>query len=155
MEDNNIKILFRFHSDILDEETVETMWALPVDIEKGLYQIKNIPFYVPSIATEDIVFAEYDSDEERLTYRETIEYSDNSTVRVVIMNDSIQIETVRKLFNELGCPSEKLNRKYFAMEIPENVRYKKIKDILADMEQKEELSYNESCLSDKHREEIE
>lgn len=42
MEVNNVKISFRFYSDILDEYTVETVWGLAVDVEKGLYLIKNI-----------------------------------------------------------------------------------------------------------------
>jgi hypothetical protein len=42
--DNNVKILFRFYSDVLDEETVETMWASIIDKNKGLYKLDNIPF---------------------------------------------------------------------------------------------------------------
>lgn len=79
-DDNHVKILFRFHSNVLDEETVETMWAEIVDKEKGLYKLDSIPFYAPSVASDDIVFAEYDEQEQMLTYRETVEYSGNSTV---------------------------------------------------------------------------
>ena len=60
-EDNYVKILFRFHSDVLDEETVETMWATIVDKNKGLYKLDSIPFYAPLVASDDIVFAEFDS----------------------------------------------------------------------------------------------
>ena len=41
-DDNYVKILFRFHSDVLDEETVETMWATIVDKDKGLYKLDSI-----------------------------------------------------------------------------------------------------------------
>ena len=82
MEKHDVKILFRFFSNLLDEWTVETMWAETVDSEKGLYKLSNIPFYA-SASCDDIVFAEYDKDEERLTYRKTIEHSGNSTIQVV------------------------------------------------------------------------
>ncbi len=67
IHDNYVKILFRYHSSVLDEWTVETMWAEIVDAEKGLYKLDNILFYGPLVATDDIVLAEYDDDEERLT----------------------------------------------------------------------------------------
>ena len=102
-QDNNyVKILFRFHSNILDEETVETMWATIVDKYKGLYKLDSIPFYATSVASDDIVFAEYDEQEQMLTYRETVEYSGNSTVQIVLMDNSKDINQIRDLFKELG-----------------------------------------------------
>lgn len=154
MENNHVKMLFRFYSKVLEEETVETMWAIIIDQKKGLYKIANIPFYVPSIATDDIILAEYDNDEEILTYRNTIEFSDNSTIRVIIIDKSQEINTIRDLFKKLDCPSESLSSSYFAMEIPAIVDYKTIKEILYNLEQKETISYEESCLSGKHKNEI-
>jgi hypothetical protein len=61
-----VKILFRFHCDVLDEETVETMWATIVDKDKGLYKLDSIPFYAPLVASDDIVFAEFDDQEQML-----------------------------------------------------------------------------------------
>ena len=69
-DDNFVKILFRFFSNVLDEWTLETIWAKVFDKEKGLYKIDNIPFYA-SVASGDIVFAEYDHTEQMLTYKET------------------------------------------------------------------------------------
>lgn len=70
--DNYVKILFRFYSSVLDQWTVETMWAEIVDPEKGHYKLDSIPFYAPLVASDDIVRAEYDEDESTLTYRETV-----------------------------------------------------------------------------------
>ena len=147
---DSVKILFRFYSDVLDEHTVETMWATVVDKNKGLYKIDNIPFYAPLIACDDIVFAEYDDDEQMLTYRKTIEYSGNSTVWVVIMDETTNKEDIRKIFETMGCESEGLNNKYFAMEIPEKVDYKLIKQKLEELEQKGIVGYSEPCLSNTH-----
>ena len=61
MDNNNSKkVLFRYFSDVLEEETVETMWAETIDEENGIYRLDSIPFYGPLIATDDIFYAEFD-----------------------------------------------------------------------------------------------
>jgi hypothetical protein len=149
--DNRFKVLFRFYSDLFDEEMVETMWATSVDAEKGLYKLDNIPFYAPSVASGDIVFAEFDDAEEMLTYRSTKEHWGNSTIQVALMDKSIEINEIREIFAKLGCVSEKVNEGYFSMEIPFSVDYKKIKYELDQLEEKETIGYAESSLSEKHR----
>ena len=146
-----VKILFNFHSAIFDEQMVETVWADKVDQEKGLYKINNIPFYIPSIASEDIVFAEFDENEQMLTYRETVEYSGRTVVQVVIMAKTIETNNIRDIFYKLGCESEKANEGYFSMEIPADLNYEPIKKELDRMENAEIIGYAEPTISDKHR----
>lgn len=150
-EENSVKILFRFYSNILDQQTSETMWAEIIDKEKGYYKLDNIPFYAPLISSDDIVFAEYDESESFLTYRKTIKYSGNSTVHIILLNDSCQINDIRKIFEDLNCISERYNDKYFALEIPFNIDYLPIKNKLEAMENDEILSYAETSLSNKHQ----
>ena len=147
--DNYVKVLFKFHSDILEEWTVENLWAEIVDKEKGLYKIDNIPFYA-SVATDDIVFAEYDEAEERLTYRKTVEYSGNSTVQVVMFDKNIATNDIRDIFNSLGCETEKFKEGYFVINVPADLDYKLIKKQLTELEDKGIIDYAEPCLSDKH-----
>lgn len=151
IQDDNVKILFRFYSNIFDEEMVETIWATTVDKDKGLYKLDNIPFYVPLVAADDIVFAEFDKQEEMLTYRKTIQYSGNSTIQVVLIDKTKDINLIRDNFQELGCVSEKVNDSYFSMEIPAEANYKPIKQKLDYLEQKEIIRYAEPCLSARHR----
>src|SRR5690606_37695798 len=152
MQDNsNVKILFQFLSDIFDEEMVETMWATTIDKTRGLYKLDNIPFYTPLVASDDIIFAEFDEQQQMLTYRKTVEFSGNSTIQVVLMDKSKGINSIRKIFEELGCVSEKVNDGYFSMEIPALVDYKFIKQKLDDLEQSEIIGYAEPCLADQHR----
>lgn len=149
--DNYFKILFRFHSDVFEEEMVETMWATIVDKNKGLYKLDSIPFYAPQIASDDILFAEFDDHEQMLTYRRTVEYSGNSTIQIVLMDKSKDINQIRDTFKELGCVSEKNNGEYFSMLIPSTVDYKIVKKKLDELETQEIISYAEPCLADGHR----
>ena len=149
MENENVKILFRFFSNILDEWTVENMWAEIVDAEKGLYKLANIPFYA-SVSCDDIVYAEYDEDEERLTYRKTVEHSGNSTIQVIVTGENVAANDLRELFNSLGCESEKFNVGYFVMEVPANLNYKPIREKLEELENQEKISYAEPNLAKNH-----
>jgi hypothetical protein len=148
-DDKFVKILFRFYSNVLDEWTVETMWAETVDKDKGLYKIDNIPFYAP-IASDDIVFAEYDNTEKMLTYRETVEYSGNSLIQVVIMDKSIVTNAIRDIFKSMNCKSEKFKEGYFVIEILADKDYKPIKQKLTELQDKGVIDYAEPVLSDNH-----
>jgi len=152
--DNSVKILFRYYSSVLDDWTVETMWADIVDADKGLYKLDSIPFYGPLVASDDIIFAEYDEDEETLTYRETIENSGNSIVTVVIMDKTCDVNTIRDIFKDMDCLSERVNDAYFSMEILADKNYKSIKQKLTELEDERIIGYAEPCLSDNHREQI-
>lgn len=145
-----VKILFRFYSDVLDEWTVETMWAEIIDVNKGLYKIANIPFYA-SIASDDIVFAEYDDAEKMLTYRETIEYSGNSIIQVIVLDKTFITNEIRDIFNNLNCKSEKFKEWYFVIEVPADKNYEPIKQKLSELQDKEIIDYAEPILSEQHQ----
>ena len=149
-QDDHIKILFRYYSNVLEQETVETMWATIVDKDNGLYKLNNIPFYGPLVAPGDIIFAEYDQAEQMLTYRRTVEYSGNSIIQVVLLDKSKDINDIRKIFEDLGCESEKVNDGYFSMEVPADKDYRPIKQRLTKLEETAIIGYAEPCLSEKH-----
>jgi len=151
--DKEVKILFKFYSNIFDEQMVETVWANVVNKEKGLYRIDNIPFYIPLIASEDIVFAEFDETEQMLTYRKTVKYSGRTVVQVVIMDEKTKTNNVREIFHKLGCESEKAKEGYFSMEIPAELNYRPIKKELDRMEIAGIIGYAEPTISEKHRKE--
>ena len=144
-EEEYEKILFQFYSDVLDEETVETMWAVIIDKEKGLYKLDSIPFYAPNVAADDIIFAEFDEDQERLTYRHTVEAFGNSTVQVVILDSGTDTNEIREMFDSLGCSSEKCNEGYFVIDVPFNLDYNSVRNKLIKLEQEGVLAYAEPC----------
>ncbi len=150
---NSCKILFRFYTDVLEKWTVEKLWATEIDITKGWYRIDNIPFYIKSVACDDVVFAEYDEDEQFLTFRELIIPSGNSTIQVVIMDPSLETNAIRQLLDSLGCSSEKCREGYFVLDIPAIISYDPVKALLNELFSKNSIDYAEAYLSDRHREE--
>jgi hypothetical protein len=150
-EDKQVEILFRSYSDILEQEVAETIWADEVDAGLGYFKLYSIPLYTSHIATDDIVYAEWDDDEVMLTYRETVKPSGNSTVWVVVVDDDTDIDEIRKVFFELDCFSEALSNRYFAMEVKAETSYLHVKDKLNTLKAEKLIDYAEPCLSQKHQ----
>ncbi|GGG55441.1 DUF4265 domain-containing protein [Epilithonimonas arachidiradicis] len=150
MSDNSEKILVRYYSDVLEEITFETLWAEIIDIQKGFYKIDNIPFYGPGFSFGDIVFAEYDEDEEYITYRNVVEYSGNSTVQIIVLDENIDVMQLRSEFENLGCESEGMGNKYFVMEIPHHINYSEIFKQLSKLSSEDKIGFAEPNISQKH-----
>ena len=149
-----VKVLFRYHSDVLEEIVIETMWATEIDKRKGIYKLNSIPFYGPPVATDDEFYAEFDKSEQRLTYRKTTKFSGNSIIQLIILNNKVDIEEIRNEFKLLNCLSERLNDRYLSMEILAATNYLKIKNRLDYHSERGMIEYAEPCLSEKHKKEI-
>jgi hypothetical protein len=153
-DDNHTKVLFRFYSDVMEREMVETMWAKTIDKDKGLYQLASIPFYAPNLALGDLVRAEHDAAEGMLTYREICGYSGHSTLQVAILDKATVTNDIRGIFETLGCSSEKFKEGYFVIDVPDGVDYRPIKGMLNDLSGKGIIDYAEACLAEGHRQQI-
>jgi hypothetical protein len=151
MEEKKVKILFRFYSELLEQDMVETMWADIVNANLGHYKLDSIPFYVPFIATDDIVHAEYDDAEEMLLYKETVEASGNSTLWVVITNEKANADDIRETFYQLNCLSDAMSEHFFTMEVKADTNYLVIKDKLNELKAEGMIEYMEGCLSVNHQ----
>jgi hypothetical protein len=127
------------------------MWAEIVDLEKGLFKLDNIPFFGPLIATDDLFYAEFDEDEKRLVYKETIENSGNSIVQVIILEKGFDKEIIREKLKVINCLSEGLNDSFISVEVVRDVDYSIVRSILNEYEANDKIQYAEPCLSDKHR----
>ncbi|MFH6942487.1 DUF4265 domain-containing protein [Flavobacterium sp. FlaQc-50] len=151
MENTHKKILFRYYSDYLEDTIVETMWAEIIDLEKGHFKLDNIPFFGPLIATDDLFYAEYDTTEERLVYKKTLQSSGNSIVQVVILDKDFDKEIIREKLKTIDCLSEGLNDTFFAVEIVRDIDYAIVKSLLSEYETLSVIEFAEPCLSEKHR----
>lgn len=148
------KVLFRYHSNVIDEDTVETMWAEILDSQNGIYKLDSIPFYGPMVATGDEFYAEFDPAEDMLTYRYTTTFSGNSIVLVIITERGFDKEIIRSQLKKLNCESEGLNDSYFSIEILRETDYSDIKKVLVKYEREGVLEYAEPCLSEKHQRDL-
>lgn len=149
-EENYVKVLFRFYSNVLEQQAVETMWAEIIDQDAGVYELNSIPFYAPNLACGDVILAFYDEQEEMLTYKETISFSGNSTVQVVIFGERRDANEIRNMFDGLGCSTEKLKEGYFVIDVPVDIDYVPIKLKLEELSRLGIIDYAEPCLSAEH-----
>ncbi|MEJ5964307.1 DUF4265 domain-containing protein [Pedobacter immunditicola] len=148
--ENYVKIHFSFYSIGSEEQTVETMWAEVIDQNAGTYELNNIPFYAPDLASGDLISAVYNDQEEMLTYKETISYSGNSTIQVAILDKISLTNDIRETFQDLGCETEKFKEGYFVMNVPFDLDYGPIRAKLIELSEKGTIDYAEPCLSAKH-----
>jgi len=122
--------------------TRENMWA--VDLGDGRYRIDNIPFYVMGISDGDLITATKEEDE-RLVFSELVEASSNSTFRLIVSNEE-EISEVRKIFRELGCPSELVSHGLISLHVPGSVTMKPIATLIEQGEEDGRWGFEEGVL---------
>lgn len=148
------EILFRFHSNLFDEEIIETITCEVIDHDTGIYRVHDVPFYAPMVAPDDLIYAEFNEDEGMITYEETTEHSGSSVIQVVKIDEETEIEEIIELFKELKCRIEKYSENYFSMEVHYDLNYAPIKERLDELEHEKIASYAEPNISEKHLSEV-
>jgi len=145
MEDENYKkISFELEQDEngYPPDRWENLWAY--ETEQGLYSVDNIPFYVKGISSGDVVSAE--SDGEQLIFKKLVRPSPNSVVRLYV-SDAGAVQAARDSFRALGCESELSNLpKLVAVEIPGNVSFDPVGNLLAEGAASGRWEYQEGVL---------
>lgn len=146
---NKTKILINYF-DLENNLSFESLWADKINEDE--YQLKNIPFFAPSLSYDDVVFVE--KEDGKLFLLDIVEESGNSTIQVVFFKEDKIIEVIKQL-GFLNCGWEGMNnQKYIAINIPKNISYIKVKSFLDSMFNENILDYNESNLSKVHYFEI-
>ncbi|TDP02967.1 DUF4265 domain-containing protein [Flavobacterium sp. 245] len=151
MQERHTKILFKYYSSFLEETVSETMWAEIINLEKGFFRLDNIPFFGASIATGDLFYAEYEEEEKKLVYKETIEHSGNSIVQILILEGGFDKEIISEKLQAINCISESLNDTFLAVEIVRDVDYAIVKNVLIGYEDQSVIEFAEPYISEKHR----
>ena len=147
----HIKILFRFFSEIMEQEVEEKLEAEVVDEERGFYRLTAIPLYIPFVATGDVVLAEWSDEAGMLTYVEKVQPSGNSTIWVVRTADHTELVDIRAIFEELHCLTRGASDRFFSMEVKEHINYLKIRDKLNELKGEGLIDYAEPYLSEQHQ----
>jgi len=63
--------------------------AIVINKAEGIYQIENVPHMATHFALGDIVYAEFDESIGKLVYKYTIEHSGNKSLRVDLLDKTI------------------------------------------------------------------
>jgi hypothetical protein len=139
MKNAKIKIVYY---DVKDEIAIESIWALKVG---EYYQLKNIPFFAPNIAYDDIIKVEEEKGE--LFFDEIIIPSGHSTIQIIFFDKS-NIENIILEIEKMGCTWEGMDRQeILSVDVPKEVNYLMVKNFLDEKFNRNILDYKESCLA--------
>ena len=124
----------------------ENLWVEPIG---EYFKIDNIPFFAPNLAVNDIISIEDDNG--ILYFDSLIKPSGHSTLQVIFYNEEDAVSVIKEI-ERLDCKWEGMkNQPYFAIDVPSNIDYGVIKNVLDEKCRKNILDYKESCLSENHR----
>lgn len=134
------------YKDIEGNIAEETIWTIQLD--NGNHKVDNIPFYAMNIALDDIVSVEIDDG--IFYFNDLIEPSGHSTIQIIFFEKEKSKEILSDL-EKFGCKWEGMNEQpYYAVDVPTDIDYGKIKTFLNKQLEKGILDYKESCLSLNH-----
>lgn len=139
------KVILTYY-DVEENLAEETLWIEPLDDNK--YQVKNIPFFAPNIAYNDIITVE--DDEGNLYFEELVKASEHSTIQIVIFNEQEANEIIKNI-EQFGCSWEGMeNQTILAIDVPPSVNYNILKKYLDKNLTENIFDYKEACLSETH-----
>ncbi|MBN9284088.1 MULTISPECIES: DUF4265 domain-containing protein [unclassified Flavobacterium] len=128
------------YKDLEGNIAIESVWA---EKHGDFYKIKNVPFFAPNIAFDDIISVEYDDEE--LFFDEIIEESGNSTIQIIVFNESLIPEITGEI-ERFNCGWEGSHLKgYISVNVPKDVSYLGLKQFLDS--KSNDLDYKEACLA--------
>ena len=111
----------------------ESVWCEKVG---NNYQLKNIPFFIPVIALDDIFYAELDPVNEHVFEFEVIEKSGRSVVWF-LNNDELDISKFKEQLAQLSCDTEEFPRfSLGSIDVPADVDFDKLEGLLDCYESK-------------------
>lgn len=138
---NDYKIKLVYH-DLEGNLATEGIWA-----EKAgeYYRVKNVPFFAPNLAYNDLISVEDDDGE--LFFDSLIEPSGHSTVQVIFF----KLEYFKQITGDLvklNCAWEGSHLKeYISVDIPKTVDYSKVKKYLKQKREENILDFQEACIA--------
>lgn len=144
------KITFR-QKDEDDDVIVENVWA--TKLGENAFRLENIPFEVYLYAFEDVVITRQSHGE--LMVEKLHEASGNSTFRIMF-EDVESLQKIKASLLEKKCDSESDSKRLLlAVCVPQEVAFKEIQKYLQGLEDRGILEFEEACISEAHRTQME
>ncbi|MFJ2949818.1 DUF4265 domain-containing protein [Streptomyces sp. NPDC087226] len=150
ISDDHVKVHFRME---VDEDgwppaSIESLWA--VKLGNGTVRLDNTPWFVRGVASGDIIRVELE-DDGVLYARETIQPSQNCTIRLIVLKDegsAAARQTVLETFHRLGTTGEGIERfRLVALDVPPEADLPKIRKLLEHGAAKEWWHWEEGCVT--------
>ncbi|MFH9617196.1 DUF4265 domain-containing protein [Streptomyces pratensis] len=150
ISDDHAKVHFRME---VDEDgwppaSIESLWA--VKLGNGTVRLDNTPWFVRGVASGDIIRVEVE-DDGVLYARETIQPSQNCTIRLIVLKDegsAAARQTVLETFHRLGTTGEGIERfRMVALDVPPEADLPKIRKLLEHGAAKEWWHWEEGCVT--------
>jgi len=121
---------------------LESLWGLTLN--DNLFQIDNIPFFIKGISLKDVVAVQ--KVESDLYFKEIVQASGHSTVRVIVFDDK-QIQPLRQSLRDYGCSNELSHLSVLiSVDIPPEIELSKIIAFLAQGMKQEIWEYEEASI---------
>jgi transcriptional regulator of heat shock response len=140
-DSGDYQIKLTYH-DLEDKIAVENVWAAK---EGEYYRIKNVPFFAPNLAYNDLISVENDDGE--LFFDSLVQASGHNTIQIVIYNEN-ELEEITKELVTLKCDWEGSHLKgYISVDVPKEIDYKKVKQYLENKFSEKKLDYKEACIA--------
>lgn len=137
--DYKIKLVYY---DLENNLSVENVWAAK---EGDNYRVKNIPFFAPNLAYNDLISVEDDNGE--LFFDSLIEASGHSTIQIIFFD----LQYFDKITNELvklNCSWEGSHLKeYISVDVPKETDYSIVKRYLKEQREGKRIDFQEASLS--------
>jgi hypothetical protein len=148
-----VKIGFRLERDADDYPPADWEWLWAARVSGSRFRIDNVPFFAKLISSGDIVAAENTA--QGFIFRELVQPSGHSTVRIVAYREGRTeeqlrdlVEDIRKSLQAMGCSTELSHiPNLVAVDIPPTVDYQSISKFLSRKEHDGLLGYEEACLA--------
>ncbi|MEU1486291.1 DUF4265 domain-containing protein [Streptomyces sp. NPDC005752] len=150
ISDDHVKVHFRIE---VDEDgwppaSIESLWA--VKLGNGTVRLDNTPWFVRGVASGDIIRVELE-DDGVLYARETIQPSQNCTIRLIVLKDggsAAARQTALETFHRLGTTGEGIERfRMVALDVPPEADLPKIRKLLEHGAAKEWWHWEEGCVT--------
>jgi hypothetical protein len=120
----------------------EGVWA---DKEGDYYRLKNVPFFAPNLAYNDLISVE--NDEGELFFESLIAPSGHSTVQIVFFKVA-HFDQVTEELTRLQCDWEGSHiKECISLDVPKNVDYVQVRLYLQQQREDGTLDFKEACLA--------
>jgi hypothetical protein len=123
------------------------MWAW--EHADGTFEIANVPFFAEDVSFRDIVSADFEDDE--LVFRSVLKPAGHSTVRVLIRDPNADGFALLEPISQLGCMVRESHIPgLFGVDVPPDVDYRVVKQILEDINREGVWGYEEGAVAEPH-----